>query len=148
MALLTIACPSVTEWLVSWTGVLFSNLVVSWFYIQSFCWPQIWWDEFWCKLFRECIVKVHSRVVVFWSSVDSREWWGGKWCLFSLLPQNLHLSQIFPTIDSLPASGLTPRTFRLDHFFWASRFFAFSFFHYSFCFLVLFGRLSCPPVDV
>jgi len=28
--------------------------------------------------------------------------------LFSLPPQNLPLSQTFPTIDSLPASGLTP----------------------------------------
>jgi len=28
----------------------------------------------------------------------------------SLSAQNLPLSQIFPTIDSLPASGLTPRT--------------------------------------
>jgi len=27
-----------------------------------------------------------------------------------------------PTINSLPASGLIPRTLLLDHFFWASRF--------------------------
>jgi len=31
-------------------------------------------------------------------------------------------------IDSLPASGLTPRTSRLDRFFWASPFYVFSFF--------------------
>jgi len=30
---------------------------------------------------------------------------------------DLPLPQIFPPIDSLPASGLTPRTSRLDHFF-------------------------------
>ena len=35
----------------------------------------------------------------------------------SLPPQDLPLSQIFPTIDSLPASGLTPRTSRPDRFF-------------------------------
>ena len=34
-------------------------------------------------------------------------------------------SQIFPNIDSLPASGLTPRTLLLDRFFWASQFFLF-----------------------
>jgi len=41
----------------------------------------------------------------------------------SLPPQDLPLSQIFPTIYSLPASGLTPRTSRPDRFFWASPFF-------------------------
>ena len=40
----------------------------------------------------------------------------------------LPLPQIFPTMDSLPASGLTPRTSRLDRFFWASPFYVFSFF--------------------
>ena len=35
----------------------------------------------------------------------------------SLTPQDLPLSQNFPTIDSLPASGLTPRTSRPDRFF-------------------------------
>jgi len=35
----------------------------------------------------------------------------------SRLSQDLPLSQIFPTIDSLPASGLTPRTSRPDRFF-------------------------------
>ena len=35
----------------------------------------------------------------------------------SLPAQDLPLPQIFPTIDSLPASGLTPRTSRLDRFF-------------------------------
>ena len=38
------------------------------------------------------------------------------------------LSQIFPTIDSLPASGMTPRISRPDRFFWASPFYVFSFF--------------------
>jgi len=41
----------------------------------------------------------------------------------SLPVQDLSLSQIFPTIDSLPASRLTPRTSRLDCFFWAFRFY-------------------------
>jgi len=51
-------------------------------------------------------------------------------------------SQIFPTIDSLPASGLTPRTSRPDRFFWASPFYVcFSFFIILFC-LVPCGRLS------
>jgi len=40
----------------------------------------------------------------------------------SLLAQNLPLSQIFPTIDSLPALRLTLQTLWLDHFFWASHF--------------------------
>jgi len=58
-------------------------------------------------------------------------------CLFMLLPhlltlsthylhptlslpaQYLPFSQIFPTIDSLPASQLIPQTLRLDCFFWA-----------------------------
>jgi len=35
----------------------------------------------------------------------------------SLQAQDLSLSQIFPTTDSLPATGLTPRTLLLDHFF-------------------------------
>ena len=35
----------------------------------------------------------------------------------SLPAQDLPLPQIFPPIDSLPASGLTPRTSRLDRFF-------------------------------
>ena len=35
----------------------------------------------------------------------------------SLPPQDLPLPQIFLTIDSLSASGLTPRTSRPDHFF-------------------------------
>ena len=35
----------------------------------------------------------------------------------SLPAQHLPLPQIFPTIDSLPALGLTPRTSRLDRFF-------------------------------
>jgi len=43
-------------------------------------------------------------------------------------PSVKYKSQIFPTIDSLPASGLTPRTLRLDRFFWTSAFFVFSFF--------------------
>ena len=34
----------------------------------------------------------------------------------SLPAQDLPLSQIFPSIDSLPASGLTPRTSRPDRF--------------------------------
>jgi len=38
--------------------------------------------------------------------------------------QDQSLSQILPAIDSLPASGLTPRTLWLDRFFWASRFLA------------------------
>jgi len=37
----------------------------------------------------------------------------------SLPVENLPLSQIFPGVDFLPASGLTPRTLRLDCFFWA-----------------------------
>ena len=46
-----------------------------------------------------------------------------------------------PPIDSLPASGLTPRTSRLDRFFWASPFYVFSFFIILFC-LVPCGRLN------
>ena len=38
----------------------------------------------------------------------------------SLPAQDLPLSQVFPTIDSLPASRLTPRTLLLDCFFSAS----------------------------
>ena len=53
----------------------------------------------------------------------------------------LPLPQIFRPIDSLPASGLTPRTSRLDRFFWASPFYVFSFFIILFC-LVPCGRLS------
>ena len=53
----------------------------------------------------------------------------------------LPLSQIFSTIDSLPASGLTPWTSRPDHFMLASPFFVFSFFIILFC-LVPCGRLS------
>jgi len=59
----------------------------------------------------------------------------------SLPPQNLPLSQIFPTVDSLPASGLTQRTSRPDRFFWASPFFVFSLFIILLC-LVPCGRLS------
>ena len=51
--------------------------------------------------------------------------------------QNLPLSQIFRTIDSLPASGLTPRTLWQDRF-WASRFLFF--FSLLLCFLVPCGR--------
>ena len=51
----------------------------------------------------------------------------------SLSAQDLPLPQIFPPIDSLPASGLTPRTSRLDRFFWASPFYVFSFFVILFC---------------
>ena len=54
---------------------------------------------------------------------------------------NEPLPQIFLPIDSLPASGLTPRTSRLDRFFWASPFYVFSFFIILFC-LVPCGRLS------
>ena len=39
-----------------------------------------------------------------------------------LLAQDLPLSQIFSTIDSLSASELTPRILLLDHFFSASRY--------------------------
>ena len=46
----------------------------------------------------------------------------------SLPPQDLPLSQTFLTIDSLPASGLTPLTSRPDRFFSAAPFFGFSFF--------------------
>jgi len=56
----------------------------------------------------------------------------------SLPAQNLPLSQIFPTRDSLPASGLTPRTLWLDCLLWASRMFLL--FHYSFCSLVPCGN--------
>ena len=59
----------------------------------------------------------------------------------SLRAQGLPLSQIFPTTDSLQASGLTPRTLWLDRFFWASRSFVFSFFVTLSC-LVPCGRLS------
>ena len=59
----------------------------------------------------------------------------------SLPAQDLPLPQIFPSIDSLPASGLTPWTSRLDRFFWASPFYVFSFFIILFC-LVPCGRLS------
>jgi len=59
----------------------------------------------------------------------------------SLPAQDLPLSQIFPPIDSIPASGLTPRTLRQDRFFWASPFYVFSFFIILFC-LVPCGRLS------
>ena len=61
-------------------------------------------------------------------------------CL-SLPAQDLPLPQIFPTIDSLPASEMTPRTSRLDRFFWASSLYVFSFFIILFC-LVPCGRLS------
>ena len=53
----------------------------------------------------------------------------------SIPAQNLRLLQIFPVIDSLPASGLTTGTLLsnfissllwLDRFFWSSRFFVFS----------------------
>jgi len=54
---------------------------------------------------------------------------------------SLPLPQIFPPIDSLPASGLTPRISRLDRFFWPSPFYVFSFFIILFC-LVPCGRLS------
>jgi len=40
----------------------------------------------------------------------------------SLPSQDQPLSQIFFTIDSVPASGLTSQTLLLDRFFWASRF--------------------------
>jgi len=43
-----------------------------------------------------------------------------------------YLAQIFPTTDSLPASGLTLQTFWLDCFFWAPRFLFLVFLHYSF----------------
>ena len=60
----------------------------------------------------------------------------------SLPAQDLPLPQIFPSIASLPASGLTPRTSRPDRFFWASPFYVcFSFFIILFC-LVPCGRLS------
>ena len=59
----------------------------------------------------------------------------------SLPAQDLPLPQIFPSIDSLPASGLTPRTSRLDRFFWASLFYVFSFFIILYC-LVPCGSLS------
>jgi len=60
----------------------------------------------------------------------------------SLPAEDLRLSQIFPTIDSLPASGLTPQTSRPDRFFSASPFYVcFSFFSIIFC-LVPCGRLS------
>ena len=59
----------------------------------------------------------------------------------SLQAQDLPLPQIFPLIDSLPASRLTPRTSRLDRFFWASPFYVLSFFIILFC-LVPCGRLS------
>ena len=54
----------------------------------------------------------------------------------SLPAQDLPLPQIFPTIDSLPASGLTPRTWWPDRFFWEPRFVVFSFLHYSFFYSV------------
>ena len=49
-------------------------------------------------------------------------------------------TNLSPT-DSLPASGLTPRTSRLDRFFWASPFYVVNFFSILFC-LVPCGRLS------
>jgi len=58
----------------------------------------------------------------------------------SLPAQDLPLSQIFPVIDSLPASGLTPQTLWLDRFFWTSRSFVFSFTITLFC-LAPYGRL-------
>ena len=64
-----------------------------------------------------------------------------SFCGLSLPAQDLPLPQIFPPIDSLPASGLTPRTSQLDRFFWASLFYVFSFFIILFC-LVPCGRLS------
>jgi len=61
--------------------------------------------------------------------------------------EDLPLLQTFPTIDSLPASGLTPRTLRPDRFFWASPFYVcFSFFIILVC-LVPCGRLSCLLVS-
>jgi len=60
----------------------------------------------------------------------------------SLPAQDLLFSQIFPTIDSLPASWTDSTALWLVRFFWASRFFYFSvFFICLFC-LVPCGRLS------
>jgi len=47
-----------------------------------------------------------------------------------------------PPIDSLPASGLTPRTSRLGRFFWASPLYVFSFFVILFFVWFPCGRLS------
>jgi len=59
----------------------------------------------------------------------------------SLPAPNLPLSPIFHTVDSLPASGLTPQ---IGPFLRGFLFF----FHYSFCFfLIPCGRLSCLPVS-
>jgi len=58
----------------------------------------------------------------------------------SLPPEDLPLSQIFPTIDFLQASGLAPRTLWLDHFFWACWVVVFSLL--LLFFWVLCGRLS------
>jgi len=68
--------------------------------------------------------------------------WLIDWFIDWLIDCASFKSQIFPTIDSLPASGLTPRTSRPDRFFWASPFcVCFSFFIMLFC-LVPCGRLS------
>jgi len=63
----------------------------------------------------------------------------------ALPAQNVPLPQIFPTIDFLSASGLTPRILWLEGFFWASSFLYFL--HYCFCLMVLCGRLSRLFVD-
>jgi len=63
-----------------------------------------------------------------------------------LLALNIPLSQIFPTIDSLPASGLTPRTYWLNRLFWASCFCLFCFLHYTFL-VPCAAQLSWLPVS-
>jgi len=72
----------------------------------------------------------HRHAPVVWAVASQLRnvWWHLKsnrnitflycYCYCYYLP----LSQIFPTIDSLPTSGLTPRTSQLDRFFWASPF--------------------------
>ena len=65
--------------------------------------------------------------VLYWKCVINRgRGWGctaqATYAIYLPLSQ---IFQIFPTIDSLPASGLTPRTSLPDRFFWASPFFWF-----------------------
>jgi len=75
------------------------------------------------------------------TSQTLRRWTEGA----SYIRQGGHQVGHWPTCSFSVSSGLTPRTLWLDHFFWASWFFAFFYFQFSsllFCLLVMCGRLS------
>jgi len=109
---------------------------------------QLWWgtvsaapNDMWCWTSNNgcancCLLSVDCKTISSYFLLP------GPLISAIILTLLSHLSQIFPTIDSLPASVLTPRTSRPDRFFWASPFYVcFSFFIIIFC-LVLCGRLS------